>query len=220
MKNTYSVVGSIVLLIAFVLMHDSLTKNSFKLGFSWTLASMIPYVVQFIAAFLVAIQLQTLVNVKKYVYKRLVFTISLVALCGLAFGINPIYEGDFSNNQQQVTMKSNEGDVFDKGLTMVALPGCPFCFARIPLLNKLKSRNPSLKITVLIVSDSQETYDIYDSELVSTIEIAYSPHGQLIAQTTQGRFPAFFFMDRKGGLVYWNQEGFGTLALDWIEKHH
>jgi len=220
MKSSFKLIGSILIFTTFVLMHKSLERNSFDVGMSWTLSAFVPYILQFIAAFLVAFQVVTLVRNKGHLFKRLFFLVSLIAFCGVAFWAHPIFEGDFSNDKQEVVIKTNDGNVFNEGLTMAALPGCRFCFGRIPLLNELKSRNPKLNISVLIVSESQETFEVYNSELVGTINVSYSPHGNLIAQTTKGRFPAFFYANNKGELFYWDQKGFGTLALDWIEGRY
>ena len=166
MKSSFKLIGSILIFTTFVLMHKSLEINSFDVGMSWTLSAFVPYILQFIAAFLVAFQVVTLVRNKGHLFKRLFFLVSLIAFCGVAFWAHPIFEGDFSNDKQEVVIKTNDGNVFNEGLTMAALPGCRFCFGRIPLLNELKSRNPKLNISVLIVSESQETFEVYNSELV------------------------------------------------------
>lgn len=218
MKNTIKLVIAIIIFLAFVFLHKSVQKNSLDIGLSWTLSAMAPYILQLVSAFLVSFQVSVLLKNKGWLFMRFIFMMVLIAACGIAFWLNPIYEGDFSNNSKIVTVKSSDGDVFQQGLTMVALPGCKFCFGRIPLLNQLKIRNPQLNITVLIVKESPETYDLYSSELVGTINIETSNQGNLIAQITQGRFPAFFYMNSEGQLVFWGEADFGTVALDWVER--
>lgn len=220
MKNSYKLIGAIILFAAFVLLHETIEENGLQLGLSWTFSALVPYILVAIAAFLVGYQLSLFFKGKSRPVSRFVFLLSFFASCGIAFWVHPIYEDDFSNNVQHITLKSNDGDIFDHGLTMVALPGCPYCFGRIPLLNKLKSRNPELSLTVLMVKESEETFEVYNRELVGTINVSISKYGNLIAQTTKGRFPAFFFRTENDEIMYWDQRDFGNLALDWIEGRY
>jgi thiol-disulfide isomerase/thioredoxin len=220
MKNSYKFIIAILLFIAFVLLHDSVEKNSLQIGLSWTLSTLVPYILVLIASFLVGYQLTSLFKDRSRSLSRFIFLFTFLAFFGIAFWAHPIYEDDFSNNMNQVVLDSNEGPVFDEGLTMVALPGCPFCFARIPLLNELKTRNPQLNITVLLVKESEETAEIYNKELVGTINVEVTKFGSLIAQNTKGRFPAFFYRTEKDEIMYWDQRDFGNLAFDWIEGRY
>jgi hypothetical protein len=220
MNNSTKLIGAFILFAGFVFSHSSIQQNTLGMGFSWTLATIAPYVLQFLAALLISNQIARLLKTKGGLIQRMIFGVALLALCGIAFAFNKIYEGDFANGQQDVALSVEHEKVFNPHLTMAALPGCGFCFAKIPMLNALKSRNPNLNVSVLIMGESEHSYTKYRELLDESIKIDFSEHGMAIAPITRGKFPSFFFLEEDGTLRYWPHVGFGMRALDWIENNH
>lgn len=220
MNNTVKLIAACILFAGFVFMHVSIQQNTLSMGFSWTLSTAAPYILQFLAALLVSNQVARLLSSKGRLLQRIIFGVALVALSGIAFSFNKIYEGDFANDQQKVALAVEHDLVFNKGFNMAALPGCGHCFAKIPLLNALKNRNPELNVTVILAGDSEESYAKYREELDESIAITVTEHGLAIAQITRGKFPSFFFLEEDATLRYWPHVGLGMRALDWIEKNH
>lgn len=214
------ILGPIVIFVAFVLLHKSIENNVFSMGFSWTLSAIIPYILQFIAGLLIALQFSQLLRAKSRLIQRLVGVLALLATCGIAFAINPIYEGDFANTKSDVVVNVNGETIVKEGLTMVALPGCPYCYGRIGTLNFLKDRNPDLNIEVMLVKEDSLTIANYTKRLLPSIKITATEHGLAVSQVIKGSYPAFLFRTKEGVVKYWKQQDFGTGAQDWIEDNH
>jgi len=215
--NIKKLLPSIILYVAFVLLHESLAENIFQLGASWTFSQLLPYLLQFIAAVLFGIQLIQVLPLRNGILNKVILVLSIFALSGIAFAVHPIYEGDFSNTYDEITMTSNK-EMIDAGLTMIALPGCPYCKARIGLLNQLKSRNENLSISVVMASSDPSTIEFYEETLTEGISLRTTENPLFFGELALGSFPCFIYKDKKQTLYRWNQKGFGTSALDWIEE--
>ena len=210
---------TLVVLTAAVLMHEQLEMISLNIGLSWTLSKMMPYVMQFIVIILLSAMLSQFFGAN-YGRKKLILIASAITLSGIAFAVHPIYEGDFSNSYEELIVKQNT-TVFNQGLTMVALPGCPYCYERIETLNRLKTYHKDVPITVVMVADDSLTIADYREKLDKDIAVIAAPNGKQVAQVVGGSFPAFIYKKQAVPfLYYWSQIGFGTGAMDWITEAH
>ena len=211
-----------LLLTSFVLMHNSLHKNAFDLGMSWTFSKAFPYILIFITAVLVSFQISRQLKNKGRVLSKTVGVVSFIIFCGVAFALNPIYEGDFNGSFEEVFISTEDinENIIEDGLTMIALPGCPFCYQRTGTLNLLKQRNKKLKIQVLFVSEDSMTIESYKANLLPEIEVNVSSKGKLLSETVGGSFPAFLYKDSEKFIRFWKQINFGTQALDWLEARN
>lgn len=209
----------ILLLAAFIVFHKSIQFNVLELGASWTFSAMSPYILQFIVAVLLAIQIGLLFKTKGRLISRLIFLVGVLVFSGIAFAFNPIYEGEYSNTYDKLSLMSNQEPIFKEGLTMVAMPGCPHCYSRIGTLNKLKQRAPLLDIHIqFIVVDSLAIED-YQDQLIEGISVGVSRNPKFVAEIVNGRFPAFIHQPKEGKTYYWKQKNFGNPALDWLESN-
>lgn len=211
------IIPSFVLYVAFVLLHESLAENIFQYGASWTFSHILPYLLQFISGFLLSIQLIQIIPSQNSILKKAVAVLSICVLSGIAFALHPIYEGDFSNSYDELTITSNK-EVIESGLTMIALPGCPYCKVRVGLLNQLKNRNEHLSISVVMASSDPSTLKYYEENLISGISLRTADNPIFFGELALGSFPCFIYKDKNQTLYRWNQKGFGTSALDWIEE--
>lgn len=200
---------------AFVVFHVSLNKNAVDLGLSWTLSAMLPYILTAIAAFLFAKQLGWVIGKLNPVRRKVIGIVSFLLLGGIAFGVHPIYEGDFSNTYDELIVDGSNKELVPSGFSMVALPGCPFCKMRIPTLNMLAEKNPSLSIQVVLIAAQEETQKMYEENLDPSINFVVSSNGQLLSQLTGGTFPVFLYKKEKT-VLKWTNNGFGVAAMDWI----
>ena len=214
------IIMPILVMAAFIYFHNSIQFNLFSLGLSWTLSAIIPYILELIAAILLGLQFSQLLRDRSRTVQRMTLMSSVFVAGGIAFLFNPVYEGDFSNTYQEVVANVNGDPAIEKGLTMLALPGCPYCYERIGTLNFLRDRNPDLLISVILVQEDSMTMENYKSRLLQNIEVRYTEHGSFLAKIVGGSFPAFFYRDEQGQTRFWRQAGLGTTALDWIEKRY
>lgn len=209
--------GPIFLLAAFIFLHPSLQKNVFELGASWTFSFFVPYIVQLIVLFLLMYEFVRFFKEKSRVFKRFIGILVFVAGGIIVFAFNPVYEGDLSGDHSEIIAEINGAQVFDEGLNMVALPGCPYCYGKIEILNTLKERNADLPIHVWLVKEDSTTIENYKDNLNASIHFSVADEGKLLAKLAEGHFPAFFFRKTSGEVLYWKNKNFGTSALDWIE---
>ncbi len=133
------------------------------------------------------------------------------------FILNPIYQGDFSNEFRTIQTKSLPINALKNELIVISIPGCPFCFGSIESLKILKKRNPSLKINFIVCSsDSLSTLE-YSKESGESFPINYSNTPEKWAKIANGKFPTFLFVGKEQSKV-WNNDGFGVRAKDEIES--
>ena len=217
--NYKRIITPTLILLGFILMHKSIERNSFDMGFSWTASKILPYALTFVAILILAIQIGLVFRKLEKWKNHLLKTTILLALSGFAFALQPIYEGDFSHKKQMVD-KSPSALALNKGLTMLALPNCPFCKERIPTINLLQNRNPNLNIQILLLNASEEATQFYQNRLLEEIQVLATQHANELAEIAFGRFPSFLFVDNEGQLYSWTNDGFGTLALNWVENNH
>lgn len=216
--NIKRLIIAVILFVGFVILHKGIQNNALDLGFSWTLSSVSPYVLQFITAILLAYQVALILNKKNKLLRRIVLIGGVIILCGVAFAVNSIYEGDFSNDYEKVEFSNTDEKILDEGLTMIALPGCPYCIGKIPLLNKLKTREKNLPIQVVIIKEDSLTKEYYQEELNENISVQFTSHVEDLAKAAEGRFPSFFHTKKNGEVIVWTRTGFGTRAFDWLEN--
>lgn len=211
-------IAPVLLFAALIVMHKSIWHTFFiYLNFSWTASFIVPYVLQVAAAVLLAISLNGILKKRNVKLSKPISILALIVCLSIGFWANPIFEGDISNDLEMVHLDESQ-ITLNEGLTMVALPGCKHCGGMIPSLNFLQVRNPSLKVQVAFVQDSEEMIDAYKGRLLPEIAVFYTEKPKLIAELVGGRFPGFLFKSKDGSIVRWQSKGFGTRALDWIES--
>lgn len=214
MKLISNSIGALIILGAFVFYHVQIEELSVNLGLSWTFSKMIPYLLEFILVVLLGTILAQFFNGSR-VLQKFIMVASVVIFSGIAFAIHPIYEGDFANHPEELVATSDD---IKTGLTMVALPGCPFCLERISTLNALHEQLGDLPITVVMLEGDTIAIGEYIQRLNPGIGISPALNSKLLGELTEGSYPSFFFQNR-GAFVYrWNQVGFGTGALDWLAE--
>lgn len=217
--NYKRLIAPTLLVIGFILMHKSIERNSFDLGLSWTASKILPYTLTFVTILILAIQVGLVFRSIEKWKNHLLKTIVLLALSGLAFGLQPIYQGDFSHSKRKLELNTKELSLA-KGLNMIALPNCKHCKGRIPTLNLLQNRNIDLPLQVLLLNSSTDATQFYQNRLLPEIKVPTTENVNELAEIAMGRFPFFIFVDDNGKVHGWSNGGFGTLALDWIENNH
>lgn len=217
MNLKWNAIGLALILFAFVLIHERFEAISLDIGLSWTFSKIAPYLVQFIAVVMLSASLAQLFGTN-YGKKKLILISCILAFSGIAFALNPIYEGDFNNTYEELFAVHME-DEFREGLTMVALPGCPYCFERIETLNRLNQYNGEVPISIIMLDGDSLSMAEYSGLLDDNIAVIPAQNSKQVSQLVRGSFPAFIYTSKESKTLYfWDQIGFGSGALDWLSE--
>jgi hypothetical protein len=192
-------------------------------NFSWTFSKITPYLLLVILGVLIA-RWFTKFLLFKLISNRLKFMKSLVFCCFMAipfvigFILNPIYEGDFSKQGTEINRTISLNEFKNEDLSVIAIPGCPFCYHSISKLKILQQRNPKMRINFIVCSNNPEDLKVYQEEAGKEINVRLTKNSLQLEQMAEGRFPTFV-MHRQNKPVYkWSNDQFGCLAMDQLES--
>ncbi len=214
MKLIWNSIGALLIFGAIVLQHTRIEELSIGLGLSWTFSKMIPYVLEFILVVYSGALLTQFFKGNR-MRQKLIMIASIFIFSGIAFAIHPIYEGDFAHEAEELVATSDD---IKTGLTMVALPGCPYCLERIATLNALHEELGNLPITVVMLEGDTLAMHDYVQRLKPGITVVPAQNSTILGGVVEGSYPSFFFKNEGGFAYRWNQVGFGTGALDWLAE--
>lgn len=217
MNLKWNALGALFILSALVLSHSRIETFSLGIGLSWTFSKIAPYLLEFSVVVLLSALLSKLIS-GSLVRQKFILVASILVFSGASFALNPIYEGDFANTFEEIITSSDE---INEGLTMVALPGCPYCYERIATLNKLNKYSGELPITVIMLEGDPMAMEEYSNLLAKGIQVVPAKNNKLMSELVSGSFPAFIFKPSKSSpVLVWNQIGFGSGAMDWLSEKY
>ncbi len=184
-------------------------------GLSWSTSKVLPYFLSILLGMILLFLIAKIRFNKKWVKWALSLLVFLLPF-SIYFAFYPIYEGDFKN--QSFRLKSPIQFPTSKTLTVVVLPDCPYCHQTIPLIDKLKTRNPKMTINYWVVtSDSLPANSGILSKISSSYNVFQRKDVVEISQLVLGTFPCFILSDRNKVTQVWNNNQFGVRSLDAIE---
>jgi hypothetical protein len=219
MSLKWNTLGAGLLLMAFIFIHSRFEDFSLSIGLSWTFAKISPYLAQFIVIVMMSAMLAQLFG-NNFGKKKLILIASVICFSGISFAFNPIYEGDFDNGIQELIQVNGE-DTIEEGLTMIALPGCPYCLQRIETLNGLKRYSSHLPIHIIVVGNDSLALKEYSEKLHKDIVVTVAKNPKQLSQLVGGGFPSFLYASADTSMLYyWSQVGFGSGAMDWVSEKH
>ena len=183
-------------------------------GLSWTQSKLIGYCI-FISLGIIFLIVFKKWKIKK-MYLNLLKSILVAGLpISIYFAFYPIYEGDvFSSG---VKIKSSIELSNEKTLSIIVLPDCPFCMETIPLVKKLKERNPKMNIEYIIASRPNEIPHGIADKIPKNCTFRLVSDLQKLGQITHGAYPTYIISENETIVLLWRSEHFGTKALDEIE---
>ncbi len=185
------------------------------IGISWTFSKLIPYFIFVIFGGLVCYFLRNK-KIKINWLNQLKNVVVVFIPVSIYFAFYPIYEGDIFN--LGLKTKSTIALNSEKTLSIVVLPDCPFCLETIPLVKKLKARNPKIKIEYIIASRPNEIPHGIADKIPRNCTFRLESNLQKLGQVTHGAFPTYIISKNKTIVRLWRSEHFGTKALDEIES--
>ena len=149
--------------------------------------------------------------------RRLIGLGVLIIGGSIAFAIHPIYEGDFKHEYRPILFRGNSAENIHDGLTMIALPGCPYCYEKITLLNRIIELHPTKPIHIQVVNQDSLALEEYRERTDERIDVSLAQNEATLKSLTGERYPSFIYINpnTKDGMI-WNNNGFGVAAIDFI----
>ncbi|WP_107039855.1 hypothetical protein [Brumimicrobium mesophilum] len=210
---------SVLTLAVLIFLHNSIISTGLEFKLSFTFSKILPYMLEFFAVCLIIFNVyrQFLMGTSLTI-RRLVSILILFGGSGIAFAVNPIYEGDFSHQYREVALYGENADTFQRGLTMIALPGCPFCFEKLEEMKRVKAIYPELPMYVLVVNDDELAAENYREASEGMIEVELFPKSTLLRNIVGDGYPNMMYNSGNKGskLINWNNSGFGSASWDFI----
>jgi hypothetical protein len=180
------------------------------IGFSWTISKLIPYVLMSIMGFVLVHTFQNRVQqkLKKWIFMSILAVLPFV----IYFSIYPIYNGDFVNHH----FTPNQLCAFPKKttLTVVVLPGCPYCHESINFMNQLIEREPKLNISYLVVAETDTPLIPFRQKLSKRISVFKSTYPKNWIMMSRGGFPCMILSENRKIIYAWENDQFGVRAVD------
>jgi len=193
------------------------------LGFSWTIAKLLPYVI-FIGLGSVA----AIIFLKKAkVKKNLRWFISLVILVlpfAFYFLFSPIYQGDFSNSGYTVSSENRFPD--KKQLTVYVLSNCPYCIQATTLLKNMMFHNKRIHLEINVIGNHIDDKIKYQRLINQMGDVSLYKKGDSLVREpikamlklTKGEFPTYVLSENGQAVKAWHNDRFGVRAMDEIDE--
>ena len=184
-----------------------------SLGSTWQMARLLPFLLILCFSLVTTIVFRS--RIKKIKYYWLCNAMILILPAVTYFGFSPIFQSDLYDLSREIEIKEYSIES-KKSLTIYALPNCPYCVESIEIINHFHRRNPKIGIEYVIVSNA-EGGEIA-KQLPGFVKLSYDNGSKDIERITQGSYPTFVFYDGSKDLKLWDNNSFGTKALDLIEN--
>lgn len=183
-------------------------------GLSWQMTKIMPLILLlFLSASLCYLIWK---KTRKFKFKLVLFILLGLAPCSLYFAFYPIYHSDIKNEYRVV---QNEFDSLKtkNRFEVVSLPNCPYCISSINLINQFKKRNPNLSIEYKIVSLGAKEGKLEKELRKAGLKYSMIRSDKTLRDLVKGSYPTYLFY-YKDNIQIWNNNSFGTKALDFIES--
>ena len=212
------VITLVLLFTLAIVFHGQIETASQNVGLSFTLSKMMPYVLQ--AVFLIILLIESyrhLLDRFSNTLRRVIGLLILAVGGGIAFAVHPISQGDFQHEYKPVYFKGNSLNDLNDGLTMIALPGCPYCYERVEDLNRFVELYPNQEVFIQVVNQDSLALEEYQERTSDAIHVSLVKNEPSVKLLIGERYPSFIFISSGNhqGMI-WNNNGFGVAALDFI----
>lgn len=135
----------------------------------------------------------------------------------IGFYKSPIYQGDFSLGGEDAS-KIKHPNLTYSGLTIITIPGCPFCLGSIPMLQKIKERYPQVPIQYVICSLDTAYANNLNKENGELLDVKLAENPDDLMNIAKGSFPTFVMVEKGKPTRIWSNDDFGPRAIDKIES--
>ena len=187
-------------------------------GLGWVVSKIIPFVLMFVLG--IGLYLVALKFLKRK-WMRLSSLILIVVPALVYFAINPIYEGDFADNYRTVRIPNRLSELENDRLTILVLPGCPYCEEAMEQINVLRSRIGSKQeMDIIVCTPSVKGLKFYKDKSQGKINVKMSKSTKSLVKIAKGEFPAFVYKRKGKRSRVWSNFQFGAFAKDWVEEQY
>jgi hypothetical protein len=184
-----------------------------NLGLSFTLSKFIPYLLTILIGIVCAKLLSKHISASKII-RNIFITLITILPFGIYFAINPIFQGDFSN--EGVLIKKKLQLPKNNDLLIIALADCPYCIQSQETVKLIHQKNTKIKAEYLIVNGTKQDSIRYARILLGFASCRTMKNSIPLLQSIQGSFPSFILV-RKGKLnKVWSNNTFGVRAWDEV----
>ena len=197
-------------------MYNSFETILLDLGFSWTLAKYLPFLLALLLGWLFFRWVKR-IRMNKWILLpllALVFCLPFVTY----FFFYPIYQPDLYNQSYQPKTLLNTPPKATT-LAVVVLPGCPYCMQTTEVMNRLAKQNKNIKIAYYMVSEDPSVKQTLRKKLDKRIAIRYTKEATLWMLAAEGVFTSYLLFDQRQLKRAWHNTTFGVLALDELRAY-
>ena len=185
-------------------------------NFSWVAAKLGPYVCFVVLGLLFGLLVVWKLKFKGHV--RILFLISIpIVSLSLYFAFYPIYQGDFSNENQRIMRDNKMGELKLNRLVVLSLPGCPYCLESMERMRIVKQRHPSVTIEYKVCHGDSASLKWFKKYGKNDFEYSLATNVDMTSKLAQGLYPTYV-LSRKSYLIVWSVEQFGMSAIDEVEE--
>ena len=183
------------------------------IGLSFTASKFLPYfLIVFLGLFFSKL-LYRHISASKII-RILFITLITILPFGIYFAINPIFQGDFSN--EGVLIKKKLELPKNNDLLIIALADCPYCIQSQETVKLIHQKNTKIKAEYLIVNGTKQDSIRYARMLNGFASCRTMKNSIPLLQSIQGHFPSFILV-RKGKLnKVWSNNTFSVRAWDEV----
>jgi hypothetical protein len=182
-------------------------------GLSFTASKFLPY---FLAVFLGIVFSKLLyrhISASKII-RNIFITLITILPFGIYFAINPIFQGDFSN--EGVLIKKKLKLPKNNDLLIIALADCPYCIQSQETIKLIHQKNTKIKAEYLIVNGTKQDSIRYARMLLGFASCRTVKNSVPLIQTIQGRFPSYILVQNGIYKKVWNNNTFSARAWDEV----
>lgn len=184
-----------------------------NLGLSYTWSKALPYILMIILGLLIGIYL---FRKTKSTIIKIVSVILIGVPFGIYFAINPIYQGDFTNESRTVEHSAATSELTGKKLVVISLPGCSYCKESVERLREVKKLHTNLEVEYVVTSSDSMTLEFYKEVIKGEFPLRLASNPEEMSKLAQGRYPSFVLVDEKEPMKVWVNNTFGVTAMDEV----
>lgn len=186
-----------------------------NLGLSYTWSKLLPYILMTIVGILIGV---FLFKRSKSLLTKILSIIIIGIPFGVYFAVNPIYQGDFSNESRIVGHTAETSELNGNKLVVISMPGCVFCKESVERLKEVKKYDENIEIEYVVTSSDTSTLDFYNDVIQGAFPLRLAENPEAMLNLAQGRFPSFVLVNESKPMKIWVNNTFGVRALDEVVK--
>ena len=182
-------------------------------GLTFTASKFLPYFLAVFLGFFFSKLLYRHISASKII-RILFITLITILPFGIYFAINPIFQGDFSN--EGVLIKKKLELPKNNDLLIIALADCPYCIQSQETVKLIHQKNTKIKAEYLIVNGTKQDSIRYARMLLGFASCRTVKNSIPLLQSIRGSFPSFILVQNGRLKKVWSNNTFSVRAWDEV----